>query len=213
MGFIGGFIIIVMWVLAVFVIRQCWNLFRYFMEGAAMYKIARRRGLENPWRAWVPILNSWLRGSIADQYQFLTCGRQTKRKNQLMNTKIIQQAYGVAGWLCYVVAVVAMTFGSYEIFPEYDWTDIYMAALGLGILAMLAKKIPTIILMVHTYIASYDLFASSKPKKENLFLVLSILFPVTLPFFIFFCRKSDAGLPVQGTEMPAATVPAEEFTE
>ena len=183
--------------LIAFAIRQSWNLFRYFMEGAAMYKIARRRGLDNPWRAWVPLLNSWLRGSIADQYQYLVYGRLTRRKNRLLNTKIIQQLYGVAGWLCYAVAAVIMVLVGYEVKVADGWMPIAMAALGIGILAMLAKKIPTIILKVHTYIASYDLFASSKPQKENKFLVLSIIFPVLLPFFIFSCRKRDDGMLAQ----------------
>ena len=36
-----------------------------------------------------------------------------------------------------------------------------------------------------TYIAYYDVFKSCKPKNAVLFLVLSIVFDVTLPFFVF----------------------------
>ena len=48
---------------------------------------------------------------------------------------------------------------------------------------------------VFAYLAYYDLFKSCKPDNAVLFLVLSIFVNVTLPFFIFACRKADEGMP------------------
>ena len=44
------------------------------------------------------------------------------------------------------------------------------------------------------YFAYYDYYASCRPDLKVVFLVLSILFPVTLPFFVFACRKHDLGM-------------------
>ena len=45
------------------------------------------------------------------------------------------------------------------------------------------------------YMAMYDLYTSCSPENNVLFLVLSIVFRVTEPFFIFFNRNHDMGMP------------------
>ena len=45
------------------------------------------------------------------------------------------------------------------------------------------------------YIALYDLFISATPSNAALFLILSIFFSTLEPFFIFFSRKKDSGMP------------------
>ena len=63
------------------------------------------------------------------------------------------------------------------------------------ILAMLAFFALTIWLLVCEFMALYDLYRSCDPENSVLFLVFSILFSVTMPFFIFACRKKDLGMP------------------
>ena len=41
----------------------------------------------------------------------------------------------------------------------------------------------------------YDIYTSCTPKNNVLFLVLSILFNITEPFFLFFTRNKDEGMP------------------
>ena len=45
------------------------------------------------------------------------------------------------------------------------------------------------------YMAMYDLYTSCAPENNVAFLVLSIIFRVTEPFFIFFNRDNDKGMP------------------
>ena len=45
----------------------------------------------------------------------------------------------------------------------------------------------------------YDLYTSCSPQNNVLFLVLSIFFTVTEPFFLFFLRKKDGGMPPRRT--------------
>ena len=49
--------------------------------------------------------------------------------------------------------------------------------------------------MVLHYMAMYDLYSSCSPQNNVLFLVLSILLSVTEPFFIFFNRNRENGMP------------------
>ena len=50
------------------------------------------------------------------------------------------------------------------------------------------------------YMAMYDINTSMDPSNNVLFLVLSILFHVTEPFFLFFSRNKDDGMPPRREE-------------
>ena len=49
--------------------------------------------------------------------------------------------------------------------------------------------------VVFRYIAYHKLFTSSDPNNAVAFLIIGIFIPVTLPFFVFACRKKDRGMP------------------
>ena len=56
-------------------------------------------------------------------------------------------------------------------------------------------NLASIALSVMIYIALYKVYKSCDPKHAVLFLVLSIIFNITLPFFVFACRNKDLGMP------------------
>ena len=56
----------------------------YILTSLAIYTVARRRGLNNPWLAWVPVINCWLLGSLSDQYQYIVKGKNTSRRKWLL---------------------------------------------------------------------------------------------------------------------------------
>ena len=39
----------------------------YILSAAGMYAIAKRRGINNAWLAWIPVASGWILGSISDQ--------------------------------------------------------------------------------------------------------------------------------------------------
>jgi hypothetical protein len=55
----------------------------YILEGKALSAIARRRGIEKPWMAWVPVGSSWLLGCISDQYRYVAYGQVRNRRKLL----------------------------------------------------------------------------------------------------------------------------------
>ena len=81
-----------------------------------------------------------------------------------------------------------------------------MSAMGVcGVMQIVA-----IVLSVFQYIAHYDLYASCDPEHKVLFTVLSILLPVTQPFFVFACRKKEYGMPPRKgsvADTPVQTAP------
>ncbi len=178
-------------------VLNVWLIAVYVVEGKALHTIARRRGFSAPWMAWIPFANAWLFGSISDQYQQKINGRICKRGKTLMALKIAIQAYtSVSGVLAGVAGSIIMLLQAPKGSDMETFLIVLLTAVCIELLPMLAI---TTVCDVVTYVACYDLYASSKPKQATLFLILSILTPAT-PFLIYACRNDDAGLPPEQTE-------------
>lgn len=155
----------------------------WVLNAVAVYVIARRRGLNKPWLAWVPVLNVWLLGSLSDQYQYVVKRKNTSRRKWLLVLNLLLPVlYGtVIGFAC--TALMPSAYGIY-------WEKL-MVALGVALpLAGVAVAAAVI-----RFVALYDVYRSLDPGNAVLFLVLSIFFGVTEPFFLFFNRDKDAGMP------------------
>lgn len=181
----------------------------YVFESLSFYQIAKRRGIRHAWLAWLPIGNLWIMGSISDQYKYVTAGKIQSRRKILMGLTIAILACS----LLLGVGIGVLAAGAVV-------EESAMALTGGAILGVsgLAVWVMTVILAVFEYIVIYNIFASCEPANATLFLVLSILFSVTLPFFLFACRKKDLGMPprtvnpVQPTFQPPVEPAPEEPT-
>ena len=156
----------------------------WVLSAVAVYVIARRRGLNKPWLAWVPVLNVWLLGSLSDLYQYVVKRKNTSRRKWLLVLNLLKPVLyaGVFGF----GAAALMSGGYYGI----DWENA-MVAFGFAV-PMAAAAIAAAVIR---FVALYDVYRSLDPNNAVLFLVLSIFFGVTEPFFLFFNRDKDAGMP------------------
>jgi hypothetical protein len=171
-----------------------------------MYTIAKRRGIRHPWLSWLPIGNTWILGSISDQYQYVAKGNIRSRRKVLLGLSIAVCVLMIVYYIYRVIAIIGL------IIFEYQPTDMWGGFL-LEIGFVLAMGTLGIINAVFTYMAYYDLFDSCNPKHSVVFLVLGIFFSFLLPFFVFACRKKDLGMPPRKTAVqppqPVYQAPAE----
>lgn len=171
------------------------------MYSFSMYTVSRRRGIDKAWLAWVPVGNYWNIGSISDQYRYVCRGKVTNRRKILAALAIALGALGIIMVYIYIdtfagiLENAALRMGD----PE----EAFLVSLGMKILLIsaitLAVMAVDIVLMVFFYISLHDFYASTRPDRKVLYLVLSILIPVTMPFFVFSCRYADAGMPPRRT--------------
>ena len=183
----------------------------YVLRAAGFYTIARRRGINHPWMSWVPVLDLWVLGCISDQFQYVVKGKDKNKRKWLLGLNIALAVVYVVFFVIFgvmIVNAIATTAGG------VGEDAILEAVLGSAV-AMLVCLIPMMIIaiavMVIRYIAMYDLYTSCSPQNNVLFLVLSIFFTVTEPFFIFFIRGLDGGMPPRRTEpRPEAYIPTRE---
>lgn len=193
----------------------------YVLQALGLYTIAKRRGINHAWMSWVPVLNLWILGCISDQYRYVVKGQNKSKRKTLIVLKIILAViYLVFFALCAVVIFQAVSAASGGM-SEYEMLEKLLGP-AVGMLAIcLPMAGVAIALTVVRYIAMYDLYTSCNPRDNVLFLVLSIFFNVTEPFFVFFSRKRDDGMPPRRAEpqepqyipsQPAYEPPAEPWT-
>ena len=172
----------------------------YVLRSIGLYSIAKRRGINHPWMAWVPVVDMWLLGCISDQFQYVVKGKNKNKRKWLLGLNI-------AMWVVYIVFFVFFGIMMFDVVSGAMGgmsEDQLLAGLMGPMMGMLGSMIPymglAIAVMVVRYIAMYDLYTSCNPQNNVLFLVLSIFFSVTEPFFIFFNRKKDGGMPPRRTQ-------------
>jgi len=167
----------------------------YVLSALALYAIARRRELKNPWLSWVPVGNVWILGSISDQYSYVAKGEVKSKRKILLALNIIQIV------LILAVMVMAVSMGVQAIGAGITGRMDEAIARGLlgslaGILGLCVPLLGVAItLKVIRYIALYDLYRSCDPQNAVLFLVLGIFFKIAEPICLFVCRGKDEGMP------------------
>lgn len=184
------------------------SLASYILTALALYTIAQRRGIHKPWLAWIPVANCWLLGSVSDQYQYVVKGENKSKRKFLLGLSIADVVLGITMVVMAVVMVVKAAIG----ISDYASDEAIVEAILGPIMSVLGLCIPlvgvSIAYAIIRYMALYDIYKSLDPNNCVLFLVLSILFSVTEPFFLFFNRNKDLGMPPRRQSPPYAAVQA-----
>lgn len=176
----------------------------YVLMALALQTIARRRGLNKPWLAWIPVANVWLLGSLSDQYCYVVKGENKSKRKWLLILSIVTAALTIAVVvLGIVVAAGAIHFMSYGASEQELLSHIMGPVLGIAGIALVMSGV-SIAYAVIRYMALYDLFKSMDPNNCVVFLVLSILFHIEA-FFLFFTRNKDGGMPPRRQAEPVYT--------
>lgn len=167
----------------------------YVLSSMALYTLASRRGIEKAWLSWVPVLNVWIVGSLSDQYRYVVKGQYKSKRKSLLILNLLQLAVGAVIAVICVYIVTDLISGSIYGFIGGNMLKSIMApGLAAGGCGLLLTGLSIASAVIY-YMAMYDIYTSMDPSNNVLFLVLSIIFRVTEPFFLFFNRNKDDGMP------------------
>ena len=188
-------IIYLVYYLLIYGVSLAFSIVSYILMSKGMYAIAKRRGIEKPWLAWVPVGSSWMLGCISDQYQYVAKGQVKNRRKTLLVLDIATLALAVIYIFVMVAALAGMGIGAYNQSMEQIILPYMVLMLGCFVLIGVAVAVS-----VFQYIALFDLFRSCDPNRSVLYLILSIVVSYPLPFFVFACRNKDLGMPPRRDE-------------
>lgn len=193
--FVGG-LILVIGVIAL--IAAVLGLVFYVLQSLGMYTIAKRRGINNPWLAWLPIGNEWIAGSISDQYRYVAKGQVTNRRIIMLvlaiATMVLSGISSSVSMSSFSQMLEGAMMGNEEIVMQASGTS------AIGSLISLLNSGVSIATIVFWYMSMYDLYSSTNPSSNVVMLVLSIIFGFLEPFFIFCNRNKDDGMPARTAE-------------
>lgn len=193
-------------VAVVVLIALIWAAVVYVLTAMGFYTVAKRRGIQNPWLAWIPVADAWILGCISDQYQYVVKGKVKNKRKILLGLAITSFC---VSFIMNLVSNLMMAGGSEEMIT---------ASVAVSSLTSLITAGIGITNMVFQYMALYDFYSSASPENNVLFLVLGIIFGFLQPFFIFFNRKKDNGMPPRKPEpqtyaQPEPYAPPQPVTE
>ena len=167
----------------------------YVLRALGVYNIAKRRGINHAWMSWVPVLDLWVLGCISDQFQYVVKGKNKNKRKWLLGLNIALAVVYIVFFVFFGIMMADVITGAINGMDE----SVLLESMMSSVIGMLVATLPlmglAIAVTVVRYIAMYDLYTSCSPQNNVLFLVLSIFFTVTEPFFVFFIRKKDGGMP------------------
>ena len=183
----------------------------YVLTALALYTVARRRGLNRPWLAWIPVVNCWILGSLSDQYRYVVKGEIRSKRKVLLVLNVINSVLVAAMSVIAIALTSSAISGALRGISESDMLETILGPI-MGIVGLcLPLAGVAIAFAIIRYIALYDVYKSMDPDNCVLFLVLSILVGITEPFFLFFNRNKDGGMPPRRQEPVYAPQP--EYTQ
>lgn len=160
----------------------------YVFLALGLQTIARQRGINNPWLAWVPVARNWLLGCISDQYQYVKQGRSTRRRTLLVVLPVVEAALMAVS---FVSGLFAMILNA-EAGATLDTTSALLAA---------SLLLVRLVSFVFQTLAVYDLHRSCRPDYAKLLLVLGILIPCVRAVAVFLFRDQEQGMPPRRSSM------------
>lgn len=170
----------------------------YVFMAIGMYTIAKRRGINHPWLAWIPFGGTWLLGCISDQYRYVTRGEEKSKRKVMLGFEIATSAVGIVNIVLLVTSIIGLLkqFGSEIVTNETEYMTQVLSPLMIAMVLCFVMLGLAIALAVLAWIAVYDLFKSCNPEYATVFLVLSIIFGgIVQGIFVFANRNKDLGMP------------------
>lgn len=173
------------------------SLISYIFASLGYHTMAKRRGIEKAWLAWIPVGELWILGSISDRYQLQTHYRTKNKRKALLILQVILIVLLVLLMIFVGTTVLSLIKVMQNENPYYPFVDylkpvrdnlkdlvcLYFVLLGVAVATTVVQ-----------YMALYDLYRSCDPGSSVLFLVLSILLPIVTPFLVFSVRRKDLGM-------------------
>lgn len=176
------------------------SLASYVLSSMALYTLATRRQIPKAWLSWVPVVNVWIVGSLSDQYRYVVKGQYKSKRKVLLILNLINVVITLILLIVAIFAAAELIQGAVFRFGQKEVLDSMLGSvLSATGLAVTMSGIAVASAVIY-YMALYDIYTSMDPANNVLFLVLSILFRVTEPFFLFFNRNKDDGMPPRKPE-------------
>jgi len=94
----------------------------YILTALGLYAIAKNRGMENPWLAWIPIAQFYIIGAIVKELKFGSSFTIPKMELVLPLGALAMAILGwipVLGWLLGIAYAIVAVYSLYVLYQKY----------------------------------------------------------------------------------------------
>ncbi len=180
----------------VVVLALCFGILVYVFQSIALYSISKRRKLGTSAFAWIPVLSSFKFGQITDDAIVNKSGTKTYFRVLLpifylvgmiltsISSSMITAGLGDMSQLAQLIANQDYDALA-KIFEQLVYSEGFIIGVVIGVLGYFLSLIAAVL----DYICVYHIYKSCSGKYV-VFFVLTLLFNVLCPFFLFaLCKK------------------------
>lgn len=162
----------------------------YLLESISVYKMAKSAEIKNPWLAFIPVANDWVFGTLAEKYKKKNGTKSARFGIILPVLEGIVLIETIALTIFTVISVKEITGyaldavnTSTEMVPEQFMSLIPVIILYFALMAV------AIAYAVVFFIALWRVYYSFDKSNATLYIVLSIIFTISVPIILFIIRN------------------------
>ena len=162
----------------------------YLLESISVYKMAKSAEIKNPWLAFIPVANDWVFGTLAEKYKKKNGTKSARFGIILPVLEGIVLIETIALTIFTVISVKEITGyardavnTSAEMAPEQFMSLIPVIILYFALMAV------AISYAVVFFIALWRFYSSFDTSNATLYIVLSIIFTISVPIILFIIRN------------------------
>lgn len=165
----------------------------YILQSLAFHTLARRRGISNPWLAWLPYGNYWIIGSIARDYDKKNGINRRWDKTSL----ILSIVYAATYFVTYIGFIIGIMIAAMSLDSATMSEETSIVILLVVVLMFIPVMLIAIALQAVIYICIYKIYESTVPEKALKYFILGMLVPFAQPICLFLCRNKGYEHPDQ----------------
>lgn len=162
----------------------------YLLESISVYKMAKSAEIKNPWLAFIPVANDWVFGTLAEKYKKKNGTKSARFGIILPVLEGIVLIEAIALTIFTVISIKEITGyaldavnTSAEMAPEQFMSLIPVIILYFALMAV------AIAYAVVFFIALWRVYYSFDKSNATLYIVLSIIFTISVPIILFIIRN------------------------
>lgn len=162
----------------------------YILQSLALHTLSKRRGIANPWLAWLPFGNYWIIGSLARDYDKQK-GIHRRWDTVLLVLSLVGFALFLAVYIALIVFIIVNAVNEDMYAEAYNEVLIsnMLGALLVFYIMLIVALVGMMALQALVYVCIYKIFESTVPKESLKYFLIYLLVPFAAPICLFICRN------------------------